>query len=132
MARPSARIQVRGAKEARRAFGRLEDGLKDLKALHADAAAIVEREAERIVPTVSGALGASIRTSATGRRATIRAGGARVPYAGVIHFGWPGHNIEPQPFLYDAIERRSGDVIVRYARGIDGLLERLDAELPKG
>jgi hypothetical protein len=50
----------------------------------------------------------------------------------VIHFGWPGHNIEPQPFLYDAIERRSGDVIVRYARGIDGLLERLDAELPKG
>ena len=29
------------------------------------------------------------------------AGGAKVPYAGPIHWGWPDRNIEPHPFIAD-------------------------------
>ena len=53
-----------------------------------------------------------------------------VPYAGVIHFGWPRHNIEPQPFLYDALDRRSDEVIKLYEDRITDLVHKLDRETP--
>jgi hypothetical protein len=51
-------------------------------------------------------------------------------YAGVIHFGWPRHNIEPQPFLYDALDKRFDEVTKLYELRIAALVQKLDRETP--
>lgn len=55
-------------------------------------------------PVVSGKLAASVKALSGVREADIKAGGTgSVPYAAAIHWGWPSHNIKPNPFLYRAL-----------------------------
>lgn len=121
MAKPTA-IRVEGARELRRALKNIDGGTTDLKTVHADAAALVEQRAAQIVPRRSGHLEASIRSSGQARQGIVRAGKASVPYAGVIHFGWPAHNIAPQPFLYDALDQRATEVVDLYEKRVDKLI----------
>lgn len=133
MARKGGRaaVEVEGAKELRKAFANLDDRLDDLSDVNADAARIVEHEAESLVPVLTGRLRETIRTSRTKRSSAVLAGGrSLVPYAGPIHFGWRARNIEPQPFLYDALDHRRDEVVRRYEDGIDALVHRFDREAP--
>ena len=41
----------------------------------------------------------TIRPNRAMKKVQIKAGGAAVPYAGPIEYGWPLRNIEAQPFL---------------------------------
>lgn len=127
-----AGVEVEGAPELRRALRKLDGRLDDLTDVNRDAVRTVEAEAESIVPVLSGALRESIRSSASRSGGAVIAGGGRlVPYAGPIHFGWRIRNIEPQPFLYDAIDHRRGDVVHAYNRGVDALVLRFDREAPR-
>lgn len=126
-----AAVEVEGGPQLRRAFRRLDDRLDDLSALHQEVAELVEDRAEDLVPVASGRLRDTIRTSRRKTGASVLAGGrSLVPYAGPIHFGWRARNIEPQPFLYDALDDRRGEVIERYQDGIGALVRRFDAEAP--
>lgn len=122
MTRPS--IEVDGVKELRSALRKFEGGIADLKEAHAEAAAVVERRAGDLVPRLSGALAGTLRSTGQAKTGVVRAGRAGVPYAGVIHFGWPGHNIAPQPFLYDALDGRRQEVLDVYEKRIDGLIDK--------
>lgn len=69
-----------------------------------------------------GQLADSIRGVGNQSRAAIRAGGARLPHPSIpmIHeFGWPGHGIEPQPFMFPAEEESREEVVELYAEMID-------------
>jgi hypothetical protein len=114
VARGGARIRVEGARELRRALKQAGDDATDLKDLHHEVGEVVVSEAKTIVPRLSGTLANTIRSSRAKGAAIVRAGQTSIPYAGVIHFGWPGHNIEPQPFLYDAVDARRDEVIRLY------------------
>ncbi len=126
----TARIEVEGDREVRRALKRLGDAAKaGLRATHAESAEIVADAARGIVPRRSGVLAASIRSSGQIGAGMVRAGRAAVPYAGVIHFGWAAHSIAPQPFLYDAADARTDEVLAKFhedinkqarAAGLDG------------
>lgn len=132
--RSAGRVEVRGDRQLRRALKRVEGNVGDLREVHRDAGEAVAGEARSLVPVESGMLRDTIRLSIklAGRQGTaILAGKGLVPYAGPIHFGWPARNIEPQPFLYDALDRRRGDVIDRYQRGVDSIIHRFDLEAPK-
>lgn len=103
-------VRARGLREVLAVLRRLED---------LDVAAAARAGAERIradarPPVRSGRLASSLRVQ-------VRAGSAAVVsplvYAGVIHDGWPRHNIAPHPFLTDAA---SGDWLTDAA---DTLLE---------
>lgn len=134
----SGGIEVEGAKETRRKLRDLEGGLKDLKAAHKEAAELVAKQAAFLVPVRKGRLQASIRASGTQREGVVRAGTARVPYAGPIHFGWPtrpnkqrgwrGGPIRPQPFIYDAMDRRIGEVLRVYEDRVEELIRRADLD----
>jgi hypothetical protein len=131
MAGARPRIEVQGERQLRRALAAMGDDLEDLRDLHADLADMIAEEARDEAPVVTGELRDSIRGSRTKARATVYAGGRRVPYAGPVHFGWPGRGISPQPFLYDAIDRRRDAVIARYREGIDAIIRKTDARMPK-
>lgn len=122
------RIQVTGAKELRRALKRMDNDASDLRGVNLDAAKIVAGRARDIVPRLSGTLENSIRALASKSSGSVAAGKARIPYAGVIHFGWPAHNIEPQPFLYDALDQRATQVVQLYEQRIAELVVRVGRE----
>jgi hypothetical protein len=117
-------IKLEGEKQLRKALRDFEDGTKDLKVVHAEAAKLVQLAAR--APVVSGALAASIRSSGTARSGVVRAGKKSVPYAGPIHWGWPKRNIKANPFLSKALETETDEVVDVYEDGISKLLKKYD------
>jgi len=111
-------IKATGVKELRRELRRMGDDLEDLKALNLDVATLVSDRAKDIVPRRTGNLADTIRPAGTKTAGRVRAGFKRVPYAGVIHFGFPARSIQPQPFLYDALDQRRGEVFDAYFKGV--------------
>ena len=111
-------IKATGVKELRRELRRMGDDLEDLKTLNLDVATLVSDRAKDIVPRRTGNLADTIRPSGTKTAGRVRAGFKRVPYAGVIHFGFPARRIQPQPFLYDALDQRRGEVFDAYFKGV--------------
>ena len=118
MARKTQSIKIQGAKELRRELRKMGDDMQDLKELNLDVATIVSERAKDIVPRRTGNLADTIRPSGTKTAGRVRAGFKRVPYAGVIHFGFPARRIQPQPFLYDALDQRRGEVFDAYFKGV--------------
>lgn len=124
------RIEVDGAKELRTAMKRMSADLGDLTRLNKEVAGIVASDARGRAPNLTGALSRSVRPGSNKKAGYVTAGRKLVPYAGPIHFGWPRRNIEPNTFLYDAADARSGEVIGRYRDRIGDLVRKLDRETP--
>lgn len=103
-------VEVEGLKELRRSLKAAGMSYDDLKAAGLEAADVVAATARTLVPHLSGALESTIRPAGQAKGAVVRSGGAKVPYAGVIHFGWPKHGIQPHPFLYDAVDQRADEI----------------------
>lgn len=99
-------IRVEGLRELRKQLKAAGQSYADLKGVGLDAARIVSDAAKPIAPHLTGRLAGSIRPAGQAKGAVVRAGSAGIPYAGVIHFGWPAHSISPQPFLYEAADAR--------------------------
>ncbi len=95
-------IRVDGLRRLRRDLKRVVGKLDDLKLANAKALAVVVPAAQARAPRRTGALAGSLRGNKSASRATVSAGGARLPYAGPIHWGWPARQIEAQPFIADA------------------------------
>ncbi|MBP6136580.1 hypothetical protein [Candidatus Neomicrothrix sp.] len=119
-------IEVEGLREVRAALKAAGVGLDDLKAAGKAGAELVAATARTTVPVLSGALQRSIRPAGLVSGGVVRAGTATVPYAAVIHFGSPARNIEPRPFLYDAVDRRANEVADAYERAVNKILEDED------
>lgn len=118
-------FRVEGLNKLLRALEKLDDDAKQqFKAAGKLAGEMVAKEARGIVPMRSGRLKDSIKASATGRGAVVKAGKAAVPYAGPIHFGWFRRNITPKPFLYQAADRRVDEVVDQYLAQIYAVWNR--------
>jgi hypothetical protein len=123
-------VQVEGLKGLVRALKRAgaDDLLAALKSANAEAAKTVEETARPDVPSRSGKLVGSLRSSATPRAGVVRIGKASVPYAGPIHFGWPARNIAPRPFLYEALDQRADEILGLYHDRIERLCDAVARE----
>lgn len=122
-------VKVEGARELRRALNRAADAdlKREMKAANRAAAEVVARQGRVEAPKKTGRLAGSIRATAGVASGSVRAGRAAIPYAGVIHFGWPARNIEPQPFLYEAADRRLGEVVSIYQARVRAIAEAVEA-----
>lgn len=118
------KFEVEGIDKLRKELRQFDGAIDDLKTAHSRAAKVVEREAERRVPVRTGALRSSVRSSGQAKTGVVRAGYARLPYAGVIHWGWPGHNIEANPYLYDALDAKEREVVKIYDQELGTLVQR--------
>lgn len=118
-------VTVEGAAETRRAFRRAADRADRIDREDEDAARVVERDAVRRVPVDSGALRATIRVVEVMDAAAVIAGSDVVPYAGVIHHGWPARGIAAQPYLDD---RRRDEVAEFYEDEVRDLVRQFDRD----
>jgi hypothetical protein len=115
-------IKLDNMREFRRDLKALgDDAINDLKAVHTANANIVAGTARVLVPKRTGRLAGTIRGAGTKTGGRVRAGFKAVPYAGPIHFGWADRGIKPQPFLYDALDRRRNEVAQNYAQQLENL-----------
>lgn len=122
-----AGVEVEGGPQLRRAFKKMGARASDLRRVNADVGQVVLDRADTLVPRLSGELAATGRVEAG-------VGGARVTYGTIyappIMFGWRDRNIEPHPWLTDALDDTRAEVVARYEREVDSLVRRLDAEAP--
>ena len=120
-------VEIKGLKELNKALRQAadEDLKKEIKAAHLEAAKAVADQAKFEIPVRSGRLRDSIRATGTLKGGLVRAGSARVPYAGPIHFGWKARNIRPQPFIYEALDKRIGDVLAAYEKSLQDVASKI-------
>jgi hypothetical protein len=118
-------VRVEGARELRRTLKRAGVHLEDLKDANAAAGNIVAGAGRTSAPRRSGSLAGTIRASRAAASATVRAGGARVRYAGPIHWGWPNRNITAQPWLSEAAVKTEPQWTAAYEAGVAKVLDTI-------
>ena len=118
-------VRVDGAKELRASLKQAGADMKDFTAAHREASTIVATRAAPAVPRVSGALASSVRPGATQTQAVVRAGGARVVYAGPIHWGWPKRNIRPSLFLTTPAAESEPQWTEAYFRRLEEIIDKV-------
>lgn len=115
------RVRVDGLNRVVRQLKAAGTDAQDMRDLMHDLGEIVIDGAT--IPNRLGRLSANVRAGRGQTKAVVRAGSARVPYAGVIHYGWPARGIRAQPFLTDALQQRHQQVFAALETGIDQLLK---------
>lgn len=131
-------VNVQGGARLRSTMRKAGVDVKQLTVINKQAAATVttaaratapvgkpSRKRGRGRPKSGGALKASIRAGATTKAGVIRAGGARVPYANVQHWGWPARNIRPQYFISDAAIRTEPVWVKEYEKHMNAVIKQV-------
>ena len=121
----ATKVKVEGLARLERTLKDAGHTLDDLKALHGEVGGVIAEGAAPLVPVKTGALAASVRSSGTPKAAIVRAGGAKVPYAGVQEFGWPERNIPPHPALTASLANNEDTIIGLYEREVDETLAKV-------
>lgn len=99
MAGPS--VELEGATNVKRGLSELADGLTDMSPAHRPVGAMVRAAGALRAPKRSGRLAGSLTATTQPDAAVIT---SSLVYAGVIHYGWPGHHIAANPFLFTAAQ----------------------------
>ncbi len=121
-----AGVQVSGAKELRKALRTLpKEYRRELATIHKKAVKPVVDTAKTLAPRQSGRLAGSIRALGSQTMGRAAVGKKSVPYAGVIHYGWPARNITAQPFLEEALSRRQKDVLTIWVKNQETLIDKV-------
>lgn len=120
----SASIKVKGlnamVKELQ-AFG-LE--VADLKEAFGEVSQQAAQLAAGYAPRRTGKLAGSVKAGKSKNRAVARAGGARVPYAAALNYGWPRHGIRPSLFMQRASDAVTPDAVKTIDTAIDRLISQ--------
>lgn len=134
----AAGIGVVGLQEVRGSLAKLgTEWPAQLRRLNKTVADIVAQEARSLAPERTGALRRSITSRAEQKSASVKGGGARVPYFGFIDFGnrvHGGHGVgrsdsQPRPFIksgriiYPALEAKRTAVLEAYEEGMAHLID---------
>jgi hypothetical protein len=124
MAGGGSRVRIEGLIKATRALRKSGADMQDMSDLMHAIGMTVVLAARPDAPYLSGALQGTIRAGRGKTKAVVRAGSARVPYAGVEHYGWPAHNITARPFLSDALRAEQAQIFDQLDRGLMAVLAK--------
>ena len=128
----SGQVKIEGLSKVRRDLKNLSSDVdyraQEFLPVNKSIADAVVGDAKNYVPILTGALSGTIRAGATKTSARVKAGYKSVPYAGPIHFGWPARFIKPQPFFYDAIDKRRDEIKERYDDLVKKLIKKYDLD----
>lgn len=118
-------IKVEGARQLRATMAKAGIDLQDMVNANAEVSALVAGRATTMAPRKSGRLAASVRGNRAKSQAVVRVGGASVPYAGPIHWGWPARNISPHPFAVDAAHETEPTWVAMYLAAVNRVLDKV-------
>lgn len=119
-------MRVDGLPRLRRELRRAGVDLGELKAANLAAANTVLPHAKIAVPVLTGAMKSTMRASGIASGGVIRAGyKKRVPYAPVIHFGWPKRQIRAQPWISRAVVRHEDEWVAVYMQHVNQIIKKL-------
>ena len=121
----SEHVRVEGLGALVRELKRAGESIDDLKEANQAAGRIVLDAAEARVPRRTGRLAASGRVNRAAKKAEVRFGSARVPYAAPIHWGWAKRHIKPHPFVTDAAEATQPAWLAEYERELQKVLNKV-------
>lgn len=124
MARPPG-VALVGADRMRKTLKAAGRDLADLREPYLNASRKVAAAAGPRTPRRTGRLAASIRPGASRAGGVVRAGGAKVPYANPIHWGWPKRGIKAQPWLSQAAQATEPDWIKDFMEELDQAVEQI-------
>lgn len=101
--------------------------IEDQKAAMTAVASTVAVAISAAAPKRSGRLSSSVRGSKSKGRASVRVGTtARTKlYVGPIHYGWPGHGIEPNPFAERTLQRLEPTIAAVLERELQAALDKV-------
>ena len=125
------RVEVKNLKPLQREVRRMKDKElnAEMKKANKAAAQVAVDDGKPRAPKVSGSLAGTIKAANSAKYAAVKAGSPKkVPYAGVIHFGWPARNIKPQPFLDDAIRENFGEIRDTYEDALRAVVALLESK----
>lgn len=94
-----AGVRIEGLQQTIKALESLGVEVADLKAAFAKIGDEAQNKATSFAPKASGALVRSIKVSKSKNRVNIKAGSAKVKWAGVQNYGWPARNISGSRFM---------------------------------
>lgn len=119
-------IKVEGAKQLRASLKKAGHDLTQMKQAHAAAAEIAAAAARSRAPMgPTGRLVRSIRSSGTNTAGIVRSGYKSVPYAGPIHWGWPGHNIQGNAFMSDGATSSESRWLPVYEAAVENAIQQV-------
>jgi hypothetical protein len=102
---------VTGADTVARTLHSAADHLGNLERTNQEVANLFVNLAQDLAPRVTGALAAATQPEATEDSAGFS---NALPYFGPIHYGWPAHNIEAQPFVTEAVADTAAEWMAIY------------------
>jgi hypothetical protein len=130
MARPL--VQVEGVRELRASMRRLGQDVNQFKDVHAKVGNYVGATAASGAPRRTGMLAASWRPGSAATQATIRFGGAGVPYAHAVHWGTGAragkrgpHNIRPSLFAVNAAHATEPTWVPWYQAALQSMVNKV-------
>jgi hypothetical protein len=119
-------VRVEGLGPFIRAMREAQADLDELKDATQKAGTIVLAAAAGRAPRRTGTLASSGRASRAARKAIVRFGSARVPYAGPIHWGWPRRHIAAQPFALDAARATEPMWLAGFTRDLERIATQVE------
>lgn len=117
-------VRVEGLNKVVRDLQALGVEVDDLKDAFAEIAKEGAERAAAHAPHLTGALKASLRGNRAKSKAVVTAGGARVPYAGAINYGWPARGIEGAGFMQKADEEMQPLAVQQLEDAIEKAIRR--------
>lgn len=121
-------VRVTGLRETTRALQAFGVEVDDLKDVFGDIAELGAELASSFAPKRTGRLKGSVRGNRAKNKAVVRAGGARVPYAGPINYGWPRRGITGAQFMARADRELSARAVTMLEAGIDNAIRKVDLQ----
>ena len=118
-------VEVEGAKQLRATLKKAGDDLGDLKTTHDQIARLIATTSKPRSPVLTGRLSGSVRGSGAATVATVRAGGAAIPYANAIHWGWAAHGIRANPFIAATAHDTEPIWTRYYVKSVDLILSKV-------
>jgi hypothetical protein len=123
-----AEVVVTGVKETINALNLFIEDVKANQSLNKEIGSKISQNASALAPKRTGALSRSVGFEASAEKATIYAGSAAVPYAGVTEYGWPQRNRQARPYLNPAVKNNMGFVITKYNEEIQKAIRKYNLQ----
>lgn len=127
------RVYTTGVRDLVRALEKAGVAAEDIKGVMYEAGEIVARRASWLAPKRTGRLANNMRVSKAKTKASIRVGGASVPYAKYVYFG--RYNAQkgglyqtPNPFIYEALTKSREQVFAKIEDGVHDILRKYNLD----